>query len=40
MERFVAEMRREGGKEGGKEGEADGKHGIIMTRDINFFGCL
>ena len=27
-------------REGGMEDEADGKLGIIMSRDINFFGCL
>lgn len=27
-------------REGGIEDEADGKLGIIMSRDINLFGCL
>ncbi len=27
-------------RQGGMEDEADGKWGIIMSRDINFFVCL
>lgn len=27
-------------RERGVEEEADGKRGIIMSRDINFFGCF
>lgn len=35
MERFLEQMKEREGEE-----ETDGKQGIIMSRDINFFGCL
>lgn len=35
MERFLEQM-----KEREEEDETDGKQGIIMSQDINFFGCL